>query len=386
MRIVAAMSGGVDSSVAAAMLAAAGHDVVGLSMQLYDQREGQTQFGSCCTLDDLHDARRVATAIGIPHYIVNFERQFDTHVVSQFVRDYAAARTPIPCVRCNSDLKFTSLLERARGLDADCLATGHYARVDRAADLEAADADADAGTAGHHVLRRAVDRTKDQSYFLFSLTQAQLARARFPLGELHKAEVRDYARARGLLVADKPDSHEICFVPDGHYVAFIEKRAPHLARSGPITDTEGLVLGRHDGVHRFTVGQRKGLGLSSPTPLYVVALDPERRTVTVGPRGALERSSLTASEVNWIGGAPPAGGRVTAQIRHRHPEAAATVRPLEGGRIRLEFDTPQPAIAPGQAVVLYYGEVVLGGGWIDSGYRAAPCASAARSSAGKLSK
>ena len=351
------MSGGVDSSVAAALLADDGHDVVGLSMQLYDQRDGTQSFGSCCTLDDLHDARRVARRIGIPHYIVNFERQFDERVVSPFVQEYAAARTPIPCVRCNSDLKFASLLDRARGFDAAQVATGHYARVET---LPAAD-----GGGALRRLRRAVDRSKDQCYFLFSLTQSQLARASFPLGSMLKTEVRDYARDHGLLVADKPDSHEICFVPDGDYAAFVERRLPGGPRDGAVVDAAGRVLGRHPGVHRFTVGQRKGLGVSTSVPLYVTAIDAAESTVTVGPRTALERTTLTAGGVNWIEEAPPPGHPVTAQIRHHHPPAPARVWPVDGAALRLEFDESQPAIAPGQAVVMYDGDVVLGGGWID---------------------
>ena len=353
MRIVIAMSGGVDSSVAAALLADEGHDVVGLSMQLYDQREGDTGFGSCCSIDDLHDARRVAAAIGIPHYIVNFERQFDDHVISRFVDDYAAGRTPIPCVQCNGELKFANLLDRARGLDAACVATGHYARVERTPD-------------GFYELKRGVDAGKDQSYFLFSLTQAQLAWACFPLGALNKSEVRAYAAAHALPVADKPDSHEICFVPDGDYASFVERRAAATPQPGPIRDQRGDLVGHHGGVHRFTIGQRKGLGLSSSVPLYVLALDAASRTVTVGPRPALECATLTASEVNWIAGCPPTGSRrVTAQIRYRHPDAAATVRCPDPSRVAVEFDEPQPAIAPGQAVVFYEGETVVGGGWID---------------------
>ena len=356
MRIVAAMSGGVDSSVAAALLAARGHDVVGLSMQLYDQRGGTQSFGSCCTLDDLHDARRVARRIGIPHYIVNFERRFDERVISPFVQEYAAARTPIPCVRCNSDLKFASLLDRARGFDAEQVATGHYARVETVPA---------AGGRAVRRLRRAADHAKDQCYFLFSLTQSQLARASFPLGDMLKAEVRDYARDHGLLVADKPDSHEICFVPDGDYAAFVERRLPEGSRDGAVVDAAGRLLGRHRGVHRFTVGQRKGLGVSGTVPLYVTAIDAASDTVTVGPRADLERTTLTARGVNWIEGTPRPGCPVTAQIRHHHPPAPARVWPLDGAALRLEFDHPQPAIAPGQAVVLYDGDIVLGGGWID---------------------
>lgn len=347
------MSGGVDSSVAAALLADAGHEVIGLSMQLYDQRAGQAGFGRCCTLDDLNDARRVAAILGIPHYIVNFERAFDTHVVSAFVRDYLAARTPIPCVACNGQLKFAHLLDRARGWEAAAVATGHYARVERD------------GT-GRYILRRGLDANKDQSYFLFTLTQQQLAHVHFPLGELSKPDVRTYAARRRLPVADKADSHEICFVPDGAYADFVERRAAETPRPGPIVDAGGRVLGTHVGVHRFTVGQRKGLGLSTPVPLYVVSMDADSATVTVGPREALERTELTASGVNWIAGAPPAGAtRVTAQIRHRHPPAPAVTTAAGPDTARVTFDTPQPAIAPGQAVVFYADSEVVGGGWID---------------------
>jgi tRNA-specific 2-thiouridylase len=347
------MSGGVDSSVAAALLLEQGHDVVGVSMQLYDQTGGEARFGSCCTIDDLHDARRVAAALGVPHYLLNFERQFDEHVVSNFVREYVGGRTPIPCVRCNSDLKFATLVARARALGAEAVATGHYARVDRDA-------------SGVCRLRRGVDGSRDQSYFHFSLDQAQLAQAVFPVGALSKREVRELARRRGLPTADKTESREICFVPDRDYAGLIERRAPEATRRGLITDAEGRVLGRHDGVHRFTVGQRKGLGLSSREPLYVTAIDAAQARLVVGTRRALERRSLTASGVNWIDGAPPADGRrVTAQIRYRHQEAPARVRAIGDGRAEVLFDAPQTAVTPGQAVVFYDGDEVLGGGWID---------------------
>jgi tRNA-specific 2-thiouridylase len=352
MRIVVAMSGGVDSSVAAALLAREGHDVVGLSMQLYDQSHGEIKFGSCCTLDDLYDARRVATAIGIPHYIVNFERKFEEHVVSDFVREYASGRTPIPCVHCNGDLKFASLVERAESFDAEAVATGHYAQVDFDEETR------------RYRLRRGADEQKDQSYFLFTLSQAQLARARFPVGALDKTSVREEARRLGLRVADKKDSQEICFVAAGEHPDFVAHRAEIPA--GVIQNREGQVLGRHEGIHRFTIGQRKGLGLSSGIPLYVVNIDADTAAVTVGPREDLERTTLTASRVNWMSGETPASAiRAHARIRYRHKEAPATLTPTADAGVAIVFDEPQSAITPGQAVVFYEGDVVLGGGWID---------------------
>jgi len=349
------MSGGVDSSVAAALLAEAGHDVIGLSMQLYDQSGGEAGYGSCCSLDDLHDAGRVARRLGIPHYIVNFEREFQRTVVSNFVGEYVAGRTPIPCAHCNSDLKFATLLDRSMAYGAELVATGHYARI--GIDPET----------GRHVLSRGLDASKDQSYFLFSLTQQQLSRASFPVGHLSKDEVRDIARRLGLSVAEKPDSQEICFVPDGDYAAFIEKKTGDLDGGGAIVNQSGAVLGRHPGVHRFTVGQRKGLGIAAAEPLYVLELRPTEKTVVVGRRADLERASLTASQVNWIAGAPPVAPlRVTAQIRHRHQPATATVRAIDHSRASVEFDNPVIAITPGQAVVFYMDDLVIGGGWIES--------------------
>jgi tRNA-uridine 2-sulfurtransferase len=359
MRIVVAMSGGVDSSVAAALLAEEGHDVIGLSMQLYPSTpagqaaDGERAFGGCCTLDDLHDARRVATALGVPHYILNFERQFQETVVSNFVREYTAGRTPLPCAHCNSHLKFSTLLDRARGLDAGSVATGHYARVEQAG--------------GRWLLKRSADGEKDQSYFLFSLTQEQLAAAIFPVGTLTKPQVREHARRLGLQVADKPDSQEICFVPDHDYASFVARHEPAIARSGAIVGTDGRRLGSHGGVHRFTVGQRKGLGIAAPMPLYVIKIDAEAGEVTVGPKSALDRTTLAASGVNWVSREAPLDWvRVTAQIRHRHAAAPGRVRALDDGRAELEFDAPQSAITPGQAVVFYDDDTVVGGGWIDS--------------------
>ena len=355
-RIVVGMSGGVDSSVAAALLVEQGCDVVGVTMRVWPRQELEEptkRFGSCCGTEAVEDARQVARTLGIPHYLLSMDEEFNQKVIGRFVDSYAKGLTPVPCLSCNSNLKFGSLLGRARAWDAAAVATGHYARVARD------------GATGRHLLLRPRDLRKDQTDFLWPLTQAQLGEARFPIGELTKDEVRARARSFGLVTADKPESQDICFVPDGDYRDFLRRRAPEVFRPGAVVDRLGQTIGAHGGIAGFTIGQKRGLGLAAGRPLYVVDLDPRRDTITVGDAAELERDRLVATAANFIACAPPTSPlRVAAKIRHSHQPAPATVRALDGETAEVVFDSPQRAVTPGQSVVFYDGDVVVGGGVI----------------------
>ena len=351
------MSGGVDSSTAAYLLKSQGHDVVGLSMQMYDNlTNADTTYGGCCTIDDLADARRVAWKLGIPHFTLNLEENFHEKVITPFVQGYLSGTTPSPCVLCNTHVKFDLFHQKARAIGAEKIATGHYARITR----DARD---------RFELRKAHDLAKDQSYFLFELTQDQLRDALFPLGELTKPEVRVIAEEGGLSVARKKESYEICFVPEKDGYAKIVEREAGIAPgegAGEIVDVDGNVLGRHDGYYHFTIGQRRGLQLGgSPDRTYVIDVNPFTKRVTIGPLEALERTSLIAEKVHWISGEAPSGPiEVQARVRSRSADIAATVTPMDGNRARVEFAQKLRAIAPGQAVVFYADDLCLGGGWI----------------------
>jgi len=363
--IAVAMSGGVDSSTVAAMLRAEGHDVIGLTMQLWNQRrlaghEGMPEAvqGRCCSLDDVYDARRVAETLGIPYYVVNHEDRFERDVVQPFVEEYLSGRTPIPCSLCNNHLKFDQLLIVAQQIGADALATGHYARVEFD------------DQRGRWLLKRSADSSKDQTYFLFGLTQDQLSRTLFPLGEMTKPQVRDLARHHGLALAAKPDSQEICFVPGGDYKKFLDAYLAEQGESlpdtaGELVTTDGQVIGAHDGIHNFTVGQRKGLGVATGSPLYVIQIKGDQRQVVVGNQEDLYSRTLRVRRVNLIAvEVLREPMRVRVKIRHRHEGAPAILEASGQDEVLVTFDEPQRAITPGQAAVFYDGDVVVGGGWI----------------------
>lgn len=369
MRIAVAMSGGVDSSVAALLLKEQGHEVIGLSMQLWDHSGEPGRTGRCCTADDLSDARRVAWALGIPHYILDLEADFREAVVRPFVASYLAGETPIPCSSCNAKVKFATLWERSRALACDAVATGHYVRTGVA-------------PSGHPTLRKGADVQKDQSYFLWDLTASQLAAARFPVGAMTKGEVRARARAAGLPTAEKEESQEICFVPPGVRTGdFVSSHAGALGLAlptvpGRVEDTDGKRLGGHDGHFRFTIGQRRGIGVAASERLYVLSIDAGANRVVVGPAGGLEAREAHVDGVRYLAFDPGGPFRAGVRVRHRTPEAPATVVPQADGSARVLFDEPVRAVAPGQSCVFYDGDVVLGGGVLKGGPAAAPGSSA----------
>ncbi|GAB4237946.1 MAG: tRNA 2-thiouridine(34) synthase MnmA [Methyloligellaceae bacterium] len=355
-RVVVAMSGGVDSSVVAALLKSEGYDVIGITLQLYDHGEAVARGSTCCAGQDIHDARRVAEQLDIPHYVLDYEKRFADAVIEEFADSYLAGETPIPCVSCNQKVKFKDLLEMARELGAQALATGHYIA-------------SRPGPRGWE-MHRAADPERDQSYFLFATTREQLAFLRFPLGGLRKAETRELARRFGLSVAKKSDSQDICFVPAGHYSSVIERLRPGAAEAGQIVHVNGDVLGRHEGIINYTIGQRRGIGVAAGEPLYVVRLDAEKREVIVGPRDALRARRILLRDVNWLGDEPfaqlPAEGMaLSVRIRSTQPPQPAVLH-NRGGRAEVELQQGEEGVSPGQACVFYDGTRVLGGGWIRS--------------------
>jgi tRNA-specific 2-thiouridylase len=351
-RVICGMSGGVDSSATAALLQEQGFDVVGITLKLWPQDCVNRAEDKCCGPQAVTDARSVCHKLGIPYYLIDEAAEFQKHVIQYFADEYKAGRTPNPCVMCNQNLKFGRLIDRANQLGADFIATGHFARLERRED-------------GRVLLKRGKDLRKDQSYFLFSLRQDQLARAIFPLGEKTKSDTREVARHCNLKTADKEESMEICFVPDNNYGGFLQQANLVQKHRGEIVNLQGHVLGHHDGIEFYTIGQRKGLGLSSPQPLYVIELDAENNRVVVGDDTALDRDEFTVQNCNWIPWEnPPASIEVTAKIRYNHPGTPATVTPLEQGRARVKLHIPQRAVTPGQASVFYQDDLVVGGGWI----------------------
>ncbi|MDI6756079.1 MAG: tRNA 2-thiouridine(34) synthase MnmA [Thermodesulfobacteriota bacterium] len=358
-RVAVAMSGGVDSSTAAALLKNEGYEVIGLTMHLWERKQDdQGDFGRCCSPEDVRDARRVADQIGIPHYVINLRQAFEEEVVDYFVDEYSRGRTPNPCIRCNERIKFRLLLKKAEELGAKALATGHYARIELAPLTK------------RYLLKRGKDRNKDQSYFLFSMTQEQMARVLFPLGEKTKEEVRQQAGELGLRVAKKAESQEVCFIPDDNYRGFVEDRkGKELSRPGEIVNRQGKILGFHRGLYSYTIGQRRGLGIAGPHPYYVLALDTGKNRVVAGKKEELLANGLIAARVNWISFARPEGKmEASVQIRYRHPGAPALIVPLGEGKVKVDFIIPQKSVTPGQAVVFYRGDEVLGGGWIEEAF------------------
>jgi len=355
VKVVVAMSGGVDSSVAAALLKEEGYQVIGVTMQIWpsDKQAYEDRFGGCCGIGAIEDAKKVAYKLGIPHYVMNFRDIFARKVIADFCEEYSLGRTPNPCIRCNQYIKFDALLERAKGLGADFVATGHHARIEKDKEI--------------YLLKKGVDQSKDQSYFLYPITQEQLKHTLMPIGNFAKDKVREIARELELPVAAKSESQEICFIPDDDYPNFLKDYIPQAAKPGLILDEQGSTLGNHRGILFYTVGQRKGLGISAKEPLYVIAIEPEKNAIVVGTKEKALGDELIACRLNWITTARLTQSiTVKAKIRYRHQEAEATLNPVDENRVYVKFNEPQMAITPGQAIVFYDGDIVIGGGTIES--------------------